>query len=151
MRAIPGNCLERNFVDPIKSNSSRIQRGRVNAKHGASSCLEGVKAVRLLFARMMKDPGAETIWGEMGLVFARGAAISPAARDELCGVCGGQGGIRTHGRLPPTAVFKTAALNHSATCPTRVGSRSPVHSDKAGATQAESVRRGRPSTLRLIA
>ena len=30
---------------------------------------------------------------------------------------GGQGGIRTHGRLTPTAVFKTAALNHSATCP----------------------------------
>ena len=30
---------------------------------------------------------------------------------------GGQGGIRTHGELPPTAVFKTAALNHSATCP----------------------------------
>ena len=30
---------------------------------------------------------------------------------------GGQGGIRTHGRLAPTAVFKTAALNHSATCP----------------------------------
>ena len=33
------------------------------------------------------------------------------------GQIGGQGGIRTHGRLPPTAVFKTAALNHSATCP----------------------------------
>ena len=31
---------------------------------------------------------------------------------------GGQGGIRTHGELAPTAVFKTAALNHSATCPT---------------------------------
>ena len=30
---------------------------------------------------------------------------------------GGQGGIRTHGELTPTAVFKTAALNHSATCP----------------------------------
>ena len=30
---------------------------------------------------------------------------------------GGQGGIRTHGELAPTAVFKTAALNHSATCP----------------------------------
>ncbi len=29
----------------------------------------------------------------------------------------GQGGIRTHGGLAPTAVFKTAALNHSATCP----------------------------------
>src|SRR3990167_11078270 len=30
---------------------------------------------------------------------------------------GGQGGIRTHGGLAPTAVFKTAALNHSATRP----------------------------------
>ncbi len=32
---------------------------------------------------------------------------------------GGGGGIRTHGRLSPTAVFKTAALNHSATHPER--------------------------------
>src|SRR3954470_2732512 len=30
---------------------------------------------------------------------------------------GGEGGIRTHGELAPTAVFKTAALNHSATSP----------------------------------
>ncbi len=30
---------------------------------------------------------------------------------------GGQGGIRTHGELAPSAVFKTAALNHSATYP----------------------------------
>ena len=30
---------------------------------------------------------------------------------------GGQGGIRTPGGREPTAVFKTAALNHSATCP----------------------------------
>ena len=30
---------------------------------------------------------------------------------------GGQSGIRTHGELPPTAVFKTAAFNHSAICP----------------------------------
>ena len=30
---------------------------------------------------------------------------------------GGGGGIRTHGGLAPTAVFKTAALNHSATLP----------------------------------
>ena len=36
---------------------------------------------------------------------------------------GGQGGIRTHGELPPTAVFKTAALNHSATCPQRICAR----------------------------
>src|SRR4051794_21661016 len=30
---------------------------------------------------------------------------------------GGEGGIRTHGRLAPTPVFKTGALNHSATSP----------------------------------
>ena len=30
---------------------------------------------------------------------------------------GGRGGIRTHGGLAPTAVFKTAAFNHSATRP----------------------------------
>ena len=32
-------------------------------------------------------------------------------------VFGGRGEIRTHGELAPTAVFKTAALNHSATLP----------------------------------
>jgi hypothetical protein len=30
---------------------------------------------------------------------------------------GGSGEIRTHGRLAPTTVFKTVALNHSATDP----------------------------------
>lgn len=30
---------------------------------------------------------------------------------------GGKGGIRTHGEVPPTTVFKTVALNHSATFP----------------------------------
>ncbi len=32
--------------------------------------------------------------------------------------CGGGGGIRTHGRLSPTSVFKTGAFDHSATPPT---------------------------------
>ena len=32
-------------------------------------------------------------------------------------IFGGGGRIRTHGRVAPTAVFKTAALNHSATPP----------------------------------
>ena len=30
---------------------------------------------------------------------------------------GGQGGIRTHGTLARTPVFKTGAFDHSATCP----------------------------------
>jgi hypothetical protein len=37
----------------------------------------------------------------------------PIARDLL----GGRGGIRTHGTLAGTPVFKTGALNHSATLP----------------------------------
>jgi hypothetical protein len=40
---------------------------------------------------------------------------------------GGEGGIRTHGRLAPTEVFKTSALSLSATSPnkiqTKVGAR----------------------------
>jgi CRP/FNR family cyclic AMP-dependent transcriptional regulator len=44
--------------------------------------------------------------------------ISEAALERVAeSQAGGQGGIRTHGELAPTAVFKTAALNHSATCP----------------------------------
>ena len=34
-------------------------------------------------------------------------------------VLGGWGGIRTHGTVPRTLVFKTRALNHSATHPGR--------------------------------
>jgi hypothetical protein len=36
---------------------------------------------------------------------------------DRCGSTGGSGGIRTHGGVPPTLVFKTRALNHSATLP----------------------------------
>src|SRR5688572_29585640 len=40
----------------------------------------------------------------------------PRLQDGMA-ASGGEGGIRTHGELAPTAVFKTAALNHSATSP----------------------------------
>src|SRR5437763_557408 len=43
-------------------------------------------------------------------VTRRGPSRQPVRRD-------GQGGIRTHGTVAGTAVFKTAALNRSATCP----------------------------------
>ena len=32
-------------------------------------------------------------------------------------ICGGEGGIRTHGGRKPTTVFETAAFDHSATSP----------------------------------
>lgn len=37
--------------------------------------------------------------------------------DSVSGANGGRGGIRTHGTLAGTPVFKTGALNHSATLP----------------------------------
>lgn len=39
------------------------------------------------------------------------------ARGEPNVVHRGEGGIRTPGRLAPTTVFKTAAIDHSATSP----------------------------------
>jgi hypothetical protein len=44
--------------------------------------------------------------------FARFAPQSLSALES-----GGKGEIRTHGQLSPSAVFKTAALNRSATFP----------------------------------
>src|SRR5690349_3752630 len=42
----------------------------------------------------------------------------PSTKDrKIPADAGGEGGIRTHGGREPTAVFKTAALNHSATSP----------------------------------
>ena len=54
----------------------------------------------------------------MFLHFDYSRNIKPAgACQPICCGPGGEGGIRTHGGREPTAVFKTAALNHSATSP----------------------------------
>ena len=41
----------------------------------------------------------------------------PLSFKDLFMCSGGSGEIRTHERVPPSAVFKTAAFNHSATLP----------------------------------
>src|SRR5687767_6352903 len=51
---------------------------------------------------------------------------------QLAVRAGGRGGIRTHGGLAPTAVFKTAALNHSATLPRDRGASSRRRIDRRG-------------------
>ncbi len=43
---------------------------------------------------------------------------------------GGWGEIRTHGRCEPTAVFKTAALNRSATHPIEKNKESEIEARK---------------------
>ena len=62
-------------------------------------------------------PAAHCLKSIVGLVVGNNQS-SPFYRLLSISI-GGQGGIRTHGELAPTAVFKTAALNHSATCPMR--------------------------------
>ena len=41
----------------------------------------------------------------------------PDGENTFSRASGGSGGIRTHGTVPRTLVFKTRALNHSATLP----------------------------------
>ena len=66
--------------------------------------------------------------GNLPLSAALGRAES-AARMET----GGEGGIRTHGRLAPTSVFETDAIDHSATSPQAVA---PYNHTKGGAQPA---------------
>src|SRR3954464_376962 len=56
-----------------------------------------------------------------------------AGRNLLKRASGGRGGIRTHGTLAGTPVFKTGALNHSATLPTEIscGKVVPIASDSS--------------------
>src|SRR4029453_17451103 len=49
-------------------------------------------------------------------------------RSERSAKAGGGEGIRTPGTLPGTAVFKTAAIDHSATPPSDTNSLRTVHS-----------------------
>ena len=48
----------------------------------------------------------------------------------ISNISGGWGGIRTHGTLPRAAVFKTAALNHSATHPVSARCVFTTHSEE---------------------
>ena len=56
------------------------------------------------------------------LVWERQIKLNNLARKNnyLPQVIGGGGGIRTHGTLSRTPVFKTGAFDHSATPPSRV-------------------------------
>ena len=74
----------------------------------------------------MSRPGSQSPIGELR---ACAEAVPPGghadvfltkrrfATEKCTGKGGGESGIRTHGELAPTAVFKTAALNHSAISP----------------------------------
>jgi hypothetical protein len=46
-----------------------------------------------------------------------GSPFQVSTSKEEAARTGGRGGIRTHGTLAGTPVFKTGALNHSATLP----------------------------------
>lgn len=64
------------------------------------------------------------MWAYMRVIRSKNGR-NPRIFKRLYKIIGGRGGIRTHGGLAPTAVFKTAALNHSATLPDPCGGRRP--------------------------
>jgi hypothetical protein len=89
------------------------------ARHLRPSYFDLRERLILVMAReclVREASSALAMWGRMW-----GRSAMKFGKRQFSGifeyVYGGQGGIRTHGELAPTAVFKTAALNHSATCP----------------------------------
>lgn len=64
-----------------------------------------------------------------------------AQRRFDAGRVGGGGGIRTHGGVTPTSVFKTGALNHSATPP---GARQLIVAVRRGKRNLRGIRFARP-------
>ena len=104
----------------------------------AGCCLAGGAKAAALLVRPRKY---RTIARERWFVIA---LRQRADRRRIANVCGnlfamaeafrngGRGGIRTHGTVSRTAVFKTAALNHSATLPVRF-----VSPSRAGLSSGE--------------
>src|SRR5688500_12041134 len=78
---------------------------------------------------------------------SRPMPISACGHPELAG---GEGGIRTHGELAPTAVFKTAALNHSATSPDRRFGRPANSAGASGRASRTEIARHAPSPCRKL-
>jgi hypothetical protein len=62
-------------------------------------------------------------------------ARKPQESPMISMIFGGGGGIRTHGRVTPASVFKTGALDHSATPPTRGAYAGTDDSESAGLPQ----------------
>ena len=88
------------------------------------------------FTNSAQATGSENIDPERPLpdLLARGPVLSPSRitlenngkirpqpdrENAFARASGGGGGIRTHGGVSPSSVFKTGAFNHSATPPTR--------------------------------
>src|SRR5262245_39891057 len=84
-------------------SSGRTMRAKFSPPLRASSAV----AAHILSAHRLATSGA----GGVAEKFLKRSTAETGA--------GGGGGIRTHGGVAPTAVFKTAALNHSATPPLR--------------------------------
>ena len=81
------------------------------------SRFEGVVADRVGLAAASLWPSSLRFDSEpLGALASRISANRPPSGQAI----GGQGGIRTHGTLARTLVFKTSAFNRSATCPQRL-------------------------------
>ena len=91
---------------------------RCGLRNRTSQCCEGENPRRTVRkqrpAACSEVRLAETSAGLGGISASLGTAVE---RSKYLRLNGGEGGIRTPGRVSPTPVFKTGAINHSATSP----------------------------------
>src|SRR5262249_30040461 len=111
----PSNTPDQSF-----QKATRFQSLRTSALNRQSPEVRRNRASRERIARFTAPPPSSASRANARHSWAS-VAGSPARENVGLGTAGGEGGIRTHERVTPLAVFKTAALNHSATSPAGFG------------------------------
>ncbi len=137
-------CSEKNRELPRKPLKTRAYPGRESAESREISARNGEFPVNSLLTakpsqNRTREKGEQRHLRELGREWLERCVSDRAARSQTpeisreigarrhwgneTGVGGGGGGIRTHGTLSRTPVFKTGAFDHSATPPTGASDR----------------------------
>ena len=107
----------------MSSERKAAQRSCANPGHFEEATCPVVRAEEEGFEPSARGTPVSESFGSRDACLANGRPRSEAARTRAtsrrlrASLCGGGGGIRTHGSLSTTPVFKTGALNRSATPP----------------------------------
>ena len=92
---------------------------RLNAEEGRVGEMCGLgrfeAQAKREYTRSNPEVEDQTVWVRVGLKV--GWTANHACKPHGCLYGGGEGGIRTHGRLAPTPDFESGTFDHSATSP----------------------------------
>jgi hypothetical protein len=87
---------------------------------GAPSGVGGVYMAAAVFLRKSRSPRFQSSMIDSGSGGLRSGGHQRRLRRQDHGKSGGEGGIRTHGRVSPTLAFEASSFNRSDTSPWRV-------------------------------